>query len=322
MKFLLSVLTLVVLTASGLGALDKTTVVLDWTINTNHTGLYVAQARGWFAEEGLAVDIQPTPESGAVGLLASGRADFAVSAQEEILASRAGGVNLTAVAAIIQHNTSGFAARKTAGIHRPKDFEGKRYGGWGSPLEEATIRQLMAADGGDFSKVKVVNLGDQDFFAATEKNVDFAWVFEAWTVKEAEVRGLPLDYIDMRKLSPVLDEYTPVFAANQAFLDKNPVKAKAFLKALSRGYQFAVDHPDEAADILLKAAPELNPALVRASQRFLASQYRAEAPRWGEIDAGRWNGFIEFLVKTGVVKAQPQSSSFFTNAYLPAAVKK
>ena len=72
----------------------------------------------------------------------------------------------------------------------------------------------------------------------------------------------------------------------------------------------------------LKAAPELNPALVRASQRFLASQYRAEAPRWGEIDAGRWNGFIEFLVKTGVVKAQPQSSSFFTNAYLPAAVKK
>ena len=310
------------LTVAAAGALDKTTVVLDWTVNTNHTGLYVAQAKGWFADEGLAVDIQPAPDSGAAGLLASGRADFAVSAQEEILASRAGGVNLTAVAAIIQHNTSGFAARKTAGIKRPKDFEGKRYGGWGSALEEATIKSLMAADGGDFSKVQIVNLGDQDYFAATEKNVDFAWVFEGWTVKEAEVRGIGLDYIDMRKLNPALDEYTPLFAANQGFLDKNPAKAKAFLRALSKGYQYAVDHPDEAADILVKAAPELNPALVKASQRFLSAQYRAEAPRWGEIDAGRWNAFFGFLTKTGVAKALPGSEKFFTNDFLPPAAKK
>ena len=326
MKFFLP-LVLSLLAAASLPALDKTalektTVVLDWTVNTNHTGLYVAQAKGWFADEGLAVDIQPAPDSGAAGLLASGRADFAVSAQEEILASRAGGVSLTAVAAILQHNTSGFAARKAAGIHRPKDFEGKRYGGWGSPLEEATIQSLMAADGGDFSKVKIVNLGDQDFFAATEKNVDFAWVFEGWTVKEAEVRGLALDYIDMRKLNPALDEYTPLFAANQAFLDRNPAKAKAFLRALTKGYQFAADHPDEAADILLKAAPELNPALVKASQRFLAAQYRAEAPRWGEIDAKRWNGFFAFLVTSGVSKAVSGSDRFFTNGFLPPAAQK
>lgn len=305
----------------GLSALDKTTVVLDWTVNTNHTGLYVAQAQGYFTEEGLAVDIQPAPESGAAGLLASGRADFAISAQEEILASRAGGVALTAVAAIIQHNTSGFASRQTAGIRRPKDFEGKRYGGWGSPLEEATIRSLMAADGGDFSKVKVVNLGEQDFFAATERNVDFAWVFEGWTVKEAELRGVALNYLDMGRLNPALDEYTPVLAANQAFLDKNPAKARAFLRAVSKGYQYAVDHPDEAAAILLKAAPELNAALVKASQRFLATQYRAEAPRWGEFDAGRWNAFFAFLVKSGVSKAVQGSEKFFTNDYLPPVKK-
>ena len=307
--------------AAGLPALDKTTVVLDWTINTNHTGLYVAQAKGWFADEGLAVEIQPAPDSGAAGLLASGRADFAISAQEEIVQSRAGGLKLTAVAAIIQNNTSGFASRKSAGITRPKDFEGKRYGGWGSPLEEATIRNLMAADGGDFSKVKILNLGDQDFIAATEKNVDFVWVFEGWEVKEAEVKGIPVNYIDMRKLSPVLNEYTPVYAANQAFLDKNPAKAKAFLRALSKGYQFAIDHPYEAADILLKAAPELDPVLVKASQKFLAGQYQAQAPRWGEFDAGRWNGFFQFLVGTGVVKAQADSNQYFTNDYLPPAAK-
>ena len=319
MKYL--VLFSLFLVAAGLPALDKTTVVLDWTINTNHTGLYVAQAKGWFADEGLQVEIQPAPESGAAGLLASGRADFAISAQEEIVQSRAGGLKLTAVAAIIQNNTSGFASRKSAGILRPKDFEGKRYGGWGSPLEEATIRNLMAADGGDFSKVKVLNLGDQDFIAATEKNVDFGWVFEGWEVKEAEVKGIPVDYIDMRKLSPVLNEYTPVYAANQAFLDKNPGKAKAFLRALSKGYQFAIDHPDDAAAILLKAAPELDPVLVKASQKYLAGQYQAQAPRWGEFDAGRWNGFFQFLVGTGVVKAQADSNQYFTNAFLPPVKK-
>jgi ABC-type nitrate/sulfonate/bicarbonate transport system substrate-binding protein len=313
---------LFILAATGLSALDKTTVVLDWTVNTNHTGLYVAQAQGWFKDAGLDVDIQPAPESGAAGLLASGRADFAYSYQEEILQSRAGGLALTAVAAVIQNNTSGFAMRQSANIHRPKDFEGKRYGGWGSPLEEATLKTLMKADGGDPSKVTIVNLGEQDFFAATEKNVDFAWVFEGWTVKEAELRGIPLDYIDLRKFNPVLNEFTPVLAANDAFLKKNPAKARAFLAALTKGYQFAIAHPDEAAALLIKAAPELNPALVKASQRFLAGQYQAQAPRWGEFDAGRWNGFQKWMTDNGVLKALPAGPALFTNDYLPAVPKK
>ena len=308
---------LVLYAVFGLPALEKTTVVLDWTVNTNHTGLYVAQAQGLFAAEGLEVEIQPAPGSGAAGLLASGRADFAYSYQEEILQSRAGGLTLTAVAAVIQNNTSGFAARKTAGIHRPKDFEGKRYGGWGSPLEEATLRTLMKADGGDPSKVLILNLGEQDFFAATQRNVDFAWVFEGWTVKEAEVRGIPLDYIDLRKFNPVLNEFTPVLAANEALLQKNPAKVKAFLRALTKGYQYAIAHPDESAALLLKAAPELNPALVMASQRFLAGQYQAQAPRWGQFDAGRWNGFQSWMVDNGVLSGLPKEGTFFTNDYLP-----
>jgi ABC-type nitrate/sulfonate/bicarbonate transport system substrate-binding protein len=304
------------LAAGSAFGLDKTTVVLDWTVNTNHTGLYVAQAQGLFAAEGLAVEIQPAPDSGAAGLLASGRADFAYSYQEEIVQSRVGGLALTAVAAIIQNNTSGFASRKSAGIHRPKDFEGKRYGGWGSPIEEAILKAVMKADGGDSSKVKILNLGDQDFFAATEKNVDFAWVFEGWTVKEAEVRGLALDYLDLKKFSPILNEYTPVMAVNQDLIQKNPGKIKAFLRALSKGYQYAAAHPDEAAALLLKAAPELNAALVKSSQKFLAGQYIAQAKRWGEFDAARWNGFTGWMKDNGLVKDLP-AGAWFTNDFLP-----
>jgi ABC-type nitrate/sulfonate/bicarbonate transport system substrate-binding protein len=306
----------------GLGALDKTTVVLDWTVNTNHTGLYVAQAKGWFQDAGLDVEVQPAPESGAVGLVASGRADFAYSYQEELLQARSGGLALTAVAAVIQNNTSGFAMRKSANIHRPKDFEGKRYGGWGSPMDEATIKTLMKADGGDPSKVTIVNFGEQDFFSGTEKNIDFAWVFEGWTVQEAAVRGIPLDYIDLRKFDPVFNEFTPVMVTSEALLKKNPAKAKAFLVALTKGYQYAIAHPDEAAAILLKAAPELNPALVKLSQKFLAGQYQAQAARWGEFDAGRWNGFQKWMVDNGILRPLTPGQLPFTNDYLPAAVKK
>jgi ABC-type nitrate/sulfonate/bicarbonate transport system substrate-binding protein len=315
-RFGAATLALAALTACAPRTPEKTTLVLDWSVNTNHTGLYVAQAKGWFHDEGIDLEVQPAPDTGAAALLASGKADFAVSYQEEVLQSRAGGLPITAVAAIIQNNTSGFASRVSAGIKRPKDFEGKRYGGWNTPIEEAFIKTLMKADGADPSKVIVVNLGEQDFFAATQKNVDFAWVFEGWTVQEAAVRGVPLNYIDLRKFSPVLNEFTPVFAVNDALLAKNPDKVKAVLRALSKGYAYAIAHPDEAAGILLKAAPELNADLVRSSQKFLASQYQAQAPRWGEFDADRWNAFQKWMADNGIVKDLP-AGQFFSNDYLP-----
>ena len=126
--------------------LEKVTMVLDWTPNTNHTGLYVAQAQGFFEEQGLDVDIIQPGDAGADQLVASGKADFGISYQEGITLARTQGVPIVSIAAIIQHNTSGFAAPKEKGIASPKDFEGKTYGGWGSPIEKAVIETIMKAD--------------------------------------------------------------------------------------------------------------------------------------------------------------------------------
>jgi ABC-type nitrate/sulfonate/bicarbonate transport system substrate-binding protein len=302
----------------ALSATEKVVVVLDWTVNTNHTGLFVALAKGYFTKAGLDVTVEPAPANGVVGLLATGRADFAFSYQEEVLQSRAQGVPVTAVAAVIHNNTSGFASRASAGILRPKDFEGKRYGGWGSPIEEALLKAMMKADGADSSKVKVESLGDLDFFAATEKTVDFAWVFEGWTVQEAAVRGVKLNYLDMSKLAPVLNEYTPVIVASQAAAAKYPARTKAFLTALGQGYQAAATDPVGAAAIVLKAAPELNAELVKRSQAFLSPRYQAEAKRWGEFDSARWNAFAAWMVDNKLLTLTPaQLKDSFTNAYLP-----
>ena len=113
---LLSVLIVFCLSACGKTENEKITIVLDWTPNTNHTGIFVAQANGYFEDAGLNVEIVQPPEDGAVALVASGKAQFGVSFQDTIAPAFFGEspVPVTAVAAVIQHNTSGIISRKEA----------------------------------------------------------------------------------------------------------------------------------------------------------------------------------------------------------------
>lgn len=106
---------------------EKITFVLDWTPNTNHTGLYVAQAQGYFEEAGLEVEIVQPPEDGADALVASGKAQFGVSFQDSMAPGVTGenALPTTAVAALVQHNTSGIISRKGEGLDTPKGMEGK-----------------------------------------------------------------------------------------------------------------------------------------------------------------------------------------------------
>ena len=139
--------------------LKKVSVVLDWTPNTNHTGLYVAKEKGYFKEQGLDVDIIMPGEAGADQLVASGKAEFGVGYQEGVTQARVQDVPLVSIAAIIQHNTSGFASPKEKGISSPKDFEGKTYGGWGSPVEKAVMASIMKQKNADVEKVKFHEYG-------------------------------------------------------------------------------------------------------------------------------------------------------------------
>lgn len=112
--------------APGAQEKAKITVVLDWTPNTNHTGLYVAQKNGYFADNGLEITIEQPPEDGAEALVASGKAQFGVSFQENVASALTADspLPITAVAALIQHNTSGIISLKKNNITSPKDMAG------------------------------------------------------------------------------------------------------------------------------------------------------------------------------------------------------
>mgnify|MGYP003292479331 FL=1 len=322
LALILALTMLLTLTACGGKEEETITFVLDWTPNTNHTGIYVALQKGWFEEAGLNVQVVQPPEGGSALLVAAGNAQFAVTAQDTIAPALTGenAMPITTVAAILQHNTSGIVSRAGEGMDTPKGLEGHKYATWDSPVEKATIRQVMTADGGDFDKVELIPSTVTDEVSALQSgSVDAIWIFYGWAGIACEVAGLPIDYFDFADFDPILDFYTPIIVSNNDWLADNPETAKAFLAALSRGYEYAAENPKEAADILMEAAPELksNAELVYRSQEYLAGEYIADAERWGEIDPDRWGGYFTWLNDNGLMETPLDPGMGFTNEYLP-----
>lgn len=295
----------------------KVTAVLDWTPNTNHTGLYVALSEGYFEEEGLDVAIIQPQEGTAEQIVAAGSAQFGVGYQESVTFARAEGIPIVSLAAVIQHNTSGFASLAEKGITEPKDFENKKYGGWGSPIEEATLRYLMEQEGADPNKLQIITTGDADFFQASSTGeVDYAWIFEGWTGIEAKLRGIELNYIDLGKVAEVFDYYTPVIITSEKMVSENRELVQKFMKAVEKGYKFCIEKPEQAAEIILKNVPELDRDLVVESQKYLADKYQEDAPYWGMQKHEVWERYMYWLYENGFIENQVDVTKAFTNEFL------
>ncbi|MCM1287680.1 MAG: ABC transporter substrate-binding protein [Clostridium sp.] len=300
------------------GEKKEITIVLDWTPNTNHTGLYVADALGYFDEAGLNVTIIQPPENGATDLVASGGAQFGIDFQE-YLAPVFGTDNqlpVIAVAAILQHNTSGIVSLREKGIDSPVKLEGMRYATWEIPIEQAIIEDSVTKNGGDFSKVALIPAYVDDIVAALNTDIDCVWIYYGWDGVKLALENIDTNFLYIKDMYSAFDFYSPVIIANTDYLESNPDEAKAFLDAVKKGYEYAAKNPEEAADILLKAVPELDSSLVHASQEYLSSQYIADAESWGFIDQTRWDAFYQWVNDNGLVEKEIEAGAGFTNDYL------
>ena len=300
--------------------LTEITFVLDWTPNTNHTGLYVAQAKGYFEDAGLKVTIVQPPEDGATNMVASGQAQFGIDFQDYLppVFTSDEKVPVVAVAAILQHNTSGIISLKEDGIDSPKGLEGKNYATWDLPVEKAMMQNIVEADGGDFSKVNLIPEYVENEPAALQQDIDAIWVYYAWAGISCKQAGLDTNMFYFKDITPEFDYYSPIIIANSDWAAENPDIAKAFLEATKDGYEFAIANPDEAADILCEQVPELDKELVKESQEWISGQYKAEVAQWGYIDQARWDAFFKWLSDNNLSDEIPAGYGF-TNEYLPKA---
>ncbi|AEI12697.1 ABC transporter substrate-binding protein [Cellulomonas gilvus] len=296
------------------------TVVLDWTPNTNHSGLYLALERGYFTDAGLDVDVVEPGETSGLQMVAVGKAQFAYSVAEGLVPAREQGADVVSVATVIEHNTSSLISLASAGITRPRDLAGKRYGSYGSELESALIRRLVECDGGDPDAVQMPPLTSDDFrIGLTAGQYDAAWVFDAWdTIRLRDVDGLDvttLAFADHTDCIP--DWYTPLVATSAELVEEDPATVRAFVGALAHGYRDAMDEPDAAADALLAAAPELEPELVERSAAWLATRYADDPAAWGRQDARVWTDFVAFLQDNDLADEGFDTAAAWTDEFLP-----
>lgn len=300
------------------GDQNEVTLILDYVPNTNHTGFYVAQKKGYFDEEGLTVHIvEPGDNSTSATLVAAGKGEFGVSYQEDVTyaLSAKDPLPIRAIAAIIQHNTSGFVSLKKSNIQSPKDFEGKVYAGWQAPSEETVVQAVMEKADADFSKLTMVG-ADGSGFAALGKNVDIQWEFEGWAVMKGKMDGYDVNYLPLKDLDERLDYYTPVIITNNTMLDQHPETTQKFMSAVKKGYEYAIEHPEESAEILSVIIPDTDIDFLKASQAYVSTKYAEDSENWGVMKDEIWDNYTAFMYEHNLIDLQVRASQQYTNEFL------
>jgi ABC-type nitrate/sulfonate/bicarbonate transport system substrate-binding protein len=325
MKHLLTALFLLV--AVPATAAEKLTVALDWTPNTNHVGLYVAQAKGWFSDAGLDVEILPYTDTSSGTLVATGVAQFGILSAVGFHSQRSMGADMTAVMAVVQHETGRLVFNgNREDIKRPADLDGLTYAGFGSAWENALISSIIRHDGGEGS-FDTVTLGTSAYEALANGSVDFTLEVSTWEGVNSILLGRPQRWFNYSDYG-VPDQHTTFLGGNASWLADNPETASAFVQAAQRGYAFAADNPTEAAGILVAETDGMlsNPELVNASMAALVGGgfLRDPGEPVGLIDPELITGITAFLFEAGILrdangdvhKEMPDVSGWYTNQYL------
>lgn len=300
--------------------LDQVTLMLNWTPNAQHGGVYLAEAEGLYEEAGLDVEIVEPGQEGSDVAVGSGAADFGISQAESLLPAREQGVPVVSLATLFPVNDSTLMALGSSGIEEPGDLEGQTYGGFGGALETELISRLVECDGGDPDAVEHVEVGNVDYLAGLEQDrFDFVWVFEGWDALRArEVEDADISTIPFRDHQDCIPNwYTPIVIAGEDLLADDPDLVEAFMAATAEGYARAEEDPEAAADALLAAAPELDEELVRASAAYHAPLFTEGGGPWGEQDEEVWAEFEAFLRDAGLTTEAVDVQDAFTNDALP-----
>ncbi|MCC6222537.1 MAG: ABC transporter substrate-binding protein [Thermoleophilia bacterium] len=305
--------------------LTSVSFAMDWTPNTNHTGFFVADSRGYYAEEGIKIDILPYNNVSPDTLVGAGQANFGISFGTSIPFSVAAGTPIVSVLPITQNPIGALVYLNGGGITRPADLDGKTYAGFGAPYEVPIITEVIKADGGT-GEFETVTLDTFAYEAVLSGQADFAWAFTTWEGVDYELKGEDFGEIHFEEHGfPTW--YEVVLMGGSEWMAANPDLAKGFIRATKRGFDDVIADPAATADILVAANPDSlgeSAELARASSQLLAENHMLDAEgNFGTQTLENWTNFPKFLYELGllvdadgaVLTAEPDYASYFTNDY-------
>jgi len=258
------------------GAPHGATLVLDFTPNAVHSGIYAAQHEGYYEDEGIDLSIQQPGEStDAPKLLAAGRADFAILDIHDLGIASERGIEIVGTMPLVQRPLAVVIARAGRGIAAPRELEGRTVGVTGLPSDEAVVDSEVSADGGDPADVKRVTIGFNAISALAAGKVDAATGF--WNAEAVALRqqGVPIRVFKVDEYgAPPYPEL--VLATSRRTAEDDPGLVRSVLAATTRGYEFTVAHPAQALDDLLAEVPSLDRAEQRAQLDALLPDLRPD----------------------------------------------
>ena len=298
----------------------KVTVWLDWYPNTDHAGIYVALAKGYYAAAGLDVKVQvPSGAADAVKLVAHGTGDVAISYEPTVLLSRQEGIPVVAIGAVVQKPLNAVLALKSTGITRPRQLEGHTVGMAGEPSDYTNLQALMQDDGGSYDKVHPVNVGYNLLPALLSHRVDAViGAYWTWEALQAQAAGKPVNVMRLERYGvPTYDEL--VFITGQSRLSGEPIVLRAFLKATFAGYAYAAAHTAETTEILLKVPGVLSTsrALIQQSLTLLSPLFKDGNGRYGTMDEHAWQAYADWMTAKKLMPGHLDASQAMTATLLP-----
>ena len=293
--------------------MEKLKVVLDWFPNTNHTGYLLAEKLGWFTEAGLDVEIVGEVH----GAMSLHDADFICGPEISMLDCMERGEKMTCVAVMTQKCDSGIVSLKSAGITRPRELEGKRLTHWSPAWFHKAIGRVVEVDGGDYSKVNLLNMDVGDIVATLGEVADATWVYENWENQVLLEAGKEINYFNLGDIDPIFDFCAPAMAASERVLTEKPEAVKAFLAILDRAYQKVAKDPAGTVLAVKDRMPEgSSDSLLIRSQQHLAPILLDENGRWGRIKPERWDRMADYMLSVGVITQRRNDE--YTNDYFTA----
>jgi len=304
------------------GETEELELMLDFFVNPDHAGIYAALENGHFEEAGLDVKPRvPSDPAAPIKLVASGKADLAVSYEPEVLYARDQGLPVIAVASIVSEPLTSLISLPDAGISNPADLRGKTIATAGIPYQDAFIGRILHDERIPEEEVEQVSVGlgleqavlsgKADAMLGGFRNIEGVSLSE----RGENPLVIPVDELGI----PTYDEL--VLVASEEAVEDDPEAIRLFIAALERGTLDAVEDPESASSAIVAAGdgldPELTQAEIEATLPLLAPKSK-EA--FGYMDEAEWDEFAGFLADEAFIQALPEPGEAFTNELLPGAI--
>jgi putative hydroxymethylpyrimidine transport system substrate-binding protein len=300
--------------------LETISVALDWYPNANHAGLYLAQERGYYAEERLAPEFYtPSDPTTVLQTVGAGRDDFGISYQTDVLLARAAGVPVVSVLALVQAPLQGIMVLADSGITRPRDLVGKTVGYPGIPSQEAFLATMLEDDGATMDDVDLVNI-DFNLVPALISGQVAASLGAFWTHEPilAEQEGYPTSFLKVDDWG-VPPYYELVIAASEDTISERLELIERFLRATRRGYEDAIADPAAGIAALRAANPDLDVAVEEAGIALLVPVWSAGDAPFGTQTAARWDDYARWMVERRLIPDDLDVAAAWRGDLAPAA---